>query len=79
VKGPAGRSSTALRPHPRSPLRSIDCVAQGETSFGIDAGLGSVAVSARLSIRNGIGVSPSAKMRGIVHTTISRDFCLISF
>lgn len=88
-------------------LDRIVCIAQGETSFGIDVGIdiisagtdidwgtrdiifslgvgkevgiGSVGISAKLSIRNGIGVSPSAKMGGIVRTTVSRDFWLISF
>ena len=88
-------------------LDRIVCIAQGETSFGIDVGIdivsggadidwgtrdivfslgvgkevgiGSVGISAKLSIRNGIGVSPSAKIGGIVRTTVSRDFWLISF
>jgi tetratricopeptide (TPR) repeat protein len=42
-------------------------------------GIGSVGISAKLSLRNGIGVSPSAKFGGIVRTTVSRDIWLISF
>jgi hypothetical protein len=47
--------------------------------IGQELGGGSVGVSAKLSFRNGIGISPSASFGGIVRTTYSRDVWLLSF
>ncbi|MFW2388775.1 MAG: hypothetical protein ACN4G0_10585, partial [Polyangiales bacterium] len=46
---------------------------------GYDAGLAAAGVSLKLSIRQGIGVSPSVKIGGLIRSTYSRDIWLLSF